>query len=134
MIALDTNVFVRYLTDDDARPSPAATRFIEESLSPERPGCVGLVTLAELAWALKSRHRASASEVMVVIEELASDARFSLQDSHAVWLALDMAESAGADLPDAMLAALASVNGCTNGVVFDKSAARLPGMRALAVD
>ena len=33
MWALDTNVLVRYIAQDDKRQSAAATRFIEEELS-----------------------------------------------------------------------------------------------------
>jgi predicted nucleic-acid-binding protein len=131
MIALDTNVLVRYVTDDDPRQSPAAAQFIEQTLSAGRPGFIGLVTLAELTWVLRSRHRAAQDEVRVVVEELASDPRFKLQDSNAVWLALDMSESASADFPDALVAALATTHGCTHGVTFDKDATRLPGMRLL---
>lgn len=131
MIALDTNVLVRYVTDDDPRQSPRAARFVESELSAGQPGFIGLVTLAELAWVLRSHHRATPDEVLVVVEELASDPRFRLQDSRAVWLAIDLAESSGGDFADALVAALASVHGCTHGVTFDKHAARLPGMRLL---
>ncbi len=47
MIALDTNVLVRYLAQDDARQSAAATRLVEQTLSPADPGYVSLVTLLE---------------------------------------------------------------------------------------
>ena len=83
---------------------------------------------------LRSRHRATPDEVRVVVEELASDPCFAIQDSDAVWLALEMSESVGADFADALIAALSSVYGCTHGVTFDKAATRLPGMRLLPAD
>jgi predicted nucleic-acid-binding protein len=129
VIALDTDVLVRYVTDDDPIQSPAAAQFIESALSTARPGFICLVTLAELAWVLRSRHRASTAEVIVVVEELASDLRFRLQDHQAVWLALEIAASADTDFPDALIAALASRYGCTRGVTFDREAARAPGMK-----
>ena len=38
MIGIDTNVLVRYLTQDDAEQSKVATRFIEQVITPENPG------------------------------------------------------------------------------------------------
>ena len=43
MIGLDTNVVVRYLTQDDARQAAVASRLFEHKLSVEVPGFVSLV-------------------------------------------------------------------------------------------
>lgn len=131
MIGLDTNLLVRYVTDDDAEQSPLAGRFIEHELHAGQPGYISLVALAELAWVLRSRYQATVAEVAVVIEELASDHRFRLQDVQAVWLALEMVEDGGTDFPDALICALHGLAGCTRSVTFDRNAARLPGMTLL---
>lgn len=46
MIGLDTNVLVRYLTQDEPRQAALATRLIEKRLTPQAPGFVGLVVTA----------------------------------------------------------------------------------------
>jgi len=131
LIGLDTNLLVRYVTDDDARQSPFAADFIEHKLRADRPGYISLVALAELAWVLRSRFQATVAEVAVVVEELACDQRFRLQDVQAVWLALELVEGGATDFPDALICALHGVAGCTRSVTFDREAARLPGMSLL---
>ncbi len=67
MIGLDTNVVVRYLTQDDARQSPIATQPTEKTLSSDEPDFVFLVVLAEVIWVLVSLYsvdRAGVAEVV----------------------------------------------------------------------
>ena len=53
MMGLDTNVLVRYIMQDDAKQAAKATKLIE-SLSPDAPGFVTLVSVIELVWVLSS--------------------------------------------------------------------------------
>ena len=50
MLALDTNVRVRYLAQDDAKQSALATQLVEDRLSPADRGFVSLVTLLATVW------------------------------------------------------------------------------------
>jgi predicted nucleic-acid-binding protein len=47
MFALDTNVLVRYIAQDDRSQAALAVRFIENELSAESRGYVSLVALLE---------------------------------------------------------------------------------------
>jgi predicted nucleic-acid-binding protein len=53
MIALDINVLVRYLVQDDPEQAALASRLIEDVLTPSEPGFVSLVVLAQTAWLLE---------------------------------------------------------------------------------
>lgn len=70
MIALDTNVVIRYLAQDDARQSAAATRLIEKSLSTAKPGFISLIVLCEIAWVLADCYGADKARILAVIEGL----------------------------------------------------------------
>lgn len=131
MIGLDTNVLVRYVTGDDETQSTAVDRFIQRKLRPDSPGFISLVALAEMVWVLRSRYRADTDELVEIVRELASDVRFRLQDDHSVWLALEMVERSGADLPDALIAAIGRREGCSHTATFDADACRLPDMKLL---
>ncbi len=50
MIGIDTNVLVRYLTQDDPEQSAVANHIIECQVSNESPGFITLVTMVELVW------------------------------------------------------------------------------------
>ena len=47
MTGLDTNVLVRYLTQDDPGQSLRATELIERRLTEDNPGFIGVVAMTE---------------------------------------------------------------------------------------
>jgi predicted nucleic-acid-binding protein len=53
VIALDTNVLVRYIVRDDEPQAAMATALIETECTTETPGLVTLVVLCELVWVLR---------------------------------------------------------------------------------
>ena len=70
MIGLDTNVLVRYLTQDDPSQARLATDLIERRLSHQDPGFISIVAMVETAWVLERAYGLSAAEVAAVIERL----------------------------------------------------------------
>ena len=70
MVGLDTNVLVRYLTQDDPAQAARATRLIERQLSETNPGYVGVVVLAETGWVLQRLYRATPNELHGAIADL----------------------------------------------------------------
>lgn len=52
MIALDTNVLVRYLVEDDPKQSAAAARAIERATARGEEIFIGQIVLCELVWVL----------------------------------------------------------------------------------
>ena len=131
MIGIDTNVLVRYITQDDPAQAALARRFVEKTISPERPGHVSLVVLAEMVWVLRTRYSASRGEIADAVEELLADPRLCLQEEDAVWRAVDEYELESVDFADALIAAIDREQGCTHTVTFDKAALRIAGMTLL---
>ena len=84
MIALDTNVLVRYLAQDDARQSALASRLIEETLNSNDRGYISLVTLLETVWVMESRYAADTATVAAILAGLLDSASLDLQDAAAV--------------------------------------------------
>ena len=70
MIGLDTNVLLRYLTQDDPEQSRRATEIIEGRLTEEEPGFVSIVSILEVVWVLKSIFKRSPQEIANDIEML----------------------------------------------------------------
>ncbi|MBB5789097.1 PIN domain-containing protein [Jiangella mangrovi] len=130
MIGVDTNVLVRYLTQDDPAQARIATRVIE-SLTVRQPGYLGLVTLAETSWVLQRSYGFDASEVTRVLSDVVSADEFVVENPAVVGQALDAA-AAGADFADALIAETARQAGCDHTVTFDRRAAKLAGVRLLA--
>lgn len=133
MIGLDTSVLVRYLTQDEPRQAALATRLIEKRLTPQAPGFIGLVVLAEMCWVLRSAYCATEEELRETVEGLLSAAQFMVERRDVVQAALRWAEQKGdqAGFVDVLIARLGAAHGCTKVVTFDKAAARHAGMAAL---
>jgi predicted nucleic-acid-binding protein len=70
MIGLDTNILVRYLTQDHAIQSPIATDLIENRLSEHELGFVTTVALAETIWVLERAYRLNAVQIAGALTRL----------------------------------------------------------------
>lgn len=131
MIGLDTNVIVRYVTQDDDRQSAAASRLFERILTAEQPGFVGLITLCEVAWVLGDCYDAGKARIATVIEGLLGSRQLVVEDAEVVWKALRTWDKSSADFSDALIGQILHARGCEKVVTFDKAAARLPGFELL---
>jgi predicted nucleic-acid-binding protein len=125
MIGLDTNVLVRYLTQDEPAQSARATRLIEHELSDREPGYIGLVVLVECCWVLKRLYGATPAELLVTVRDLLDTRQLVVERRAIVAAALaGLGEGAG-DLADALVVEGASDAGCARSVTFDKAAVKL---------
>ena len=130
MLALDTNVLVRYLAQDDVKQSAAATRLIEQRLSPTERGFVSLVTLLETVWVMQSRYAADTALIAGILSDLLDTSVLELQDAAAVRAALPRYRVGGVDLHDCLIVGLAEQRGA-RVVTFDAKAAKRLGMELL---
>ena len=134
MIGLDTNVLARYLAQDDARQSAAATRLIEKELSIASPGFVSLVVIAELCWVLNRLYSATMDELVTMLEDLLRTPQFQIEQREIVQAAIQrfkQSSSRKSGLTDSLIAQIAVGAGCTHTVSFDKAAVRSAGMTLL---
>ena len=132
MIGLDTNVVIRYLTQDDAKQAAVASRVFEHTLSIDNPGFIGHITLCEIAWVLADCYEADKARIRAVIEGLLGSKQIVVEEADLVWKALRSWEKSSADFSDALMGQALAARGCGRIVTFDKSAARLPGFELLA--
>ena len=126
MIALDTNVLVRYLVDDDAEQAKAA-RALLEGLTSERPGFVCREVAIEVVWVLERAYRFRPAQIADVLVELIAT------DSIVVEAADDVARAAfsyrqgGVGFSDLMILSAAERVGAAPLHTFDRRLARMDG-------
>lgn len=130
MRALDTNVLVRYLAQDDAHQSAIATRVLEAELSVADRGFVSLVVLLETVWVMESRYGADAATVSDILDDLLQTPTVELQEAAAVRDAVLRYRQGGVDLHDCLIVALAATRKA-RVLTFDAKAARRLGMELL---
>jgi predicted nucleic-acid-binding protein len=130
MTGLDTNILLRYLTQDDPVHSPKATQLIERQLTSDSPGFISLVTLAEVVWTLTTNYALSKSEIARILEGLLSAPNLVVQNEQEVGNTT-AAMHEGEAFADALIGALGLWAGCDTTLTFDKKASRLPGFELI---
>jgi predicted nucleic-acid-binding protein len=107
MIALDTNVLVRYLAQDDADQAARATRLVEREVTEDAPGFIGLVVLTETVGVLQRLYRASAEEIRETVNDLLGSRSIVVENRDVVARALTVSEKNSCGFADAIVAASA---------------------------
>jgi predicted nucleic-acid-binding protein len=130
MIGLDTNVLLRYVTQDDPEQSPKASRLIE-SLTAESPGYLTVVSIIELAWVLTGCYGGTKEEIRKVLETLLRARELVIAEADTVWKALCVYRNSRADFADCLIERLANAAGCSYTVSFDRNAVKACGMRLI---
>ena len=132
MIALDTNIFVRWIMQDDASQAAKASALLG-SLNGDNPGYLTLVTLAELFWVLDRRYKLARQEIIDTLIDLLFSGTLRIQEEASVVEALDAySRSTTADFSDCLIARCAISAGCNATYTFDRNASRTAGMTLLA--
>ena len=133
MIAVDTNVLLRYLLNDDAAQADTAANLIKGSDTV----LITDVVLAETLWTLSGKkYRLNKDQLAGVVHALFEEPNVRFEDGAAVWMALnDYLESDGADFADALIinkaqtVARAQGGPFSGSYTFDKAAQKLQGAR-----
>lgn len=126
MIGLDTNILIRYLTQDDPVQSLKATEIIERRLIPANPGFVSVVTMAEVVWVLDRAYGLTAREIAAAIERMLQVEVLVVESEQEVFAAMVALKQRRGAFADALIAELGNRAGCVHTLTFDKKALRLP--------
>ena len=131
MIALDTDVVVRFLVQDDPEQAALASEVISR-LTVDAPGFISREVMVELVWVLERAYRATRGEVADALEGLLAASEIEIEAADDVGLALFRYRNDGLGFADLMIAAASRRVGASELVTFDRKAARIDGVRLLA--
>jgi predicted nucleic-acid-binding protein len=127
---LDTNVLVRYLTQDDPAQAPKANAVIEGTLAKGGSCYLSAVVLCETAWVLRGAYGLDKKAVLFALDRILETAGFLIEDRNLVRDALEEFRHGRGDFADYMLGARNRAAGCSDTVTFDRS---LLGSRLFSV-
>lgn len=122
MLAIDTNIVVRYLTNDHPKQSPRAREVIDGQAV-----FVAVTVILEVEWVLRSTYAYQAADVARALRLFAGLPTVTVEDGPVVATALDLAER-GMDFADALH--LGKAAHCDGLASFDRKfvkAAKLAG-------
>ena len=126
MIALDTNVLVRYLVRDIPEQAEAA-RTLLEGLTPEAPGFISREVTIETAWVLERSYGFSREQIADILETLTAIESLIVEAGDDVARAALRFRQGGADFADLMILAAAERAGASSLYTFDRTLARMDG-------
>lgn len=131
MIAVDTNIVVRFLVRDDAGQSAAVYRRLRQAEAERESLFVPLLVTIEVIWVLESAYDKSRAEILDALEDLRRMPVFEFERDDIVERLLFEGRTSRVDLSDLLIALSARASGCEAGVTFDKDAAKIPFFRLL---
>ena len=131
MPALDTNILVRYIVQDDMAQLGAAKRLISRCVAEGSALFVPVTVVLELEWVLRSSFEFGKDDVLRTLSSLFSAAELTFESERALEVALQLFREGSADFADCLHVALATQAGEQPLWTFDKGAAKVIGAQLL---
>jgi predicted nucleic-acid-binding protein len=124
LIALDTNLLVRLLTNDEPRQAAKVEAWLRDNATPKTPAYVDHVVLCELAWVLERSYGYARAEVHTALGALVEQDQLKLESPGLVRQALMLYAEGPADFSEYLLAVRAQAAGYSPVLTLDKKAAK----------
>ena len=123
MIAIDTNILVRYITQDDKLQSQAAEKLLAKYDGKNQSIFINNIVLCELIWVLERGYKYSKDQITATMRIIFSTTEFAFEHHNILWLTLEDYESNKADFADCLIAQLNQHYSCDQTFTFDKATA-----------
>ena len=127
MKALDTNVLIRFLIEDDPQQAAIVHQLFRDAEQSGQAMRVTSLVLLESIWVLESVYQVSRSAILDTISELLALPVLEIEQQPAIRRFIESARTSSIDLSDALIGHCARGEGCEGCEVvltFDKEAAR----------
>ncbi len=119
-IVIDTNLLVRYLTDDEPQKAKAVDTLLNSAAKGELKILIPSIVIAELVWVLESFYKMIAEDITGLVEAILNTPGVDTQDKSVIKAALKLYHSKKIDLIDAWIIEFARAKGAKRIYTFDK--------------
>ena len=123
MNAIDTNVLVRYIMQDDKKQADLATKLIE-TCDEKNPALINHLVLCETLWVLTFTYKYKRNELVPLLKQILSTSNFEIPDSSLIWKAIYNYETGNADFSDYLISQTNHQLGAQTTWTFDKKASK----------
>lgn len=120
MIALDTNVLLRILLNDDPKQSRQAQEIVVRAAALGEAILLPDVVLCEVEWVLSSTFGLPRARVAETLRRLLEGTEFTFANRTAVGAAVASYEGGKADFSDYLIGATAAIAGASTTFTFDR--------------
>ena len=129
---LDTNVLVRYLTQDDKGQAEVAAKTIEGAAARGEKMLIQPIILCELVWVLESAYDFPKTDLLRALEGILRVAQFETVEKDTVWQALSDYRQGKGDFSDYYLGRANEKAGAAITLTFDNTLKGIPRFQVLA--
>ena len=131
MIALDTNILLRLVLQDDKEQGKAVARLLQ-TISEENPAYISIIVMVELYWVLQNKPGHSRKSAAFIIGKILDTKEFEIEHEEIILGEFGAVDFTKVDLADWLICICGQVAGCSHTVTFDRKAARkIPTMELL---
>ena len=131
MIAVDTNVLVRYITNDDKEQALLSTTLLDSYIGKEKSIFINNIVLCELVWVLVRGYKYQKEDIIKTLKLLLSSIEFEFENHELAFLAVIEYEKAEADFSDILIGLLNRYRNCSVTYSFDQKALKLKYFKKL---
>jgi len=130
MIALDTNVLVRFLVEDDKAQTRKAARLVERAMSVDEGLFISDVVICETVWVLVAAYRVPRGEIGETIGRLLMAAQLRFANVDRLSRAREAFLAGKGDFSDYLIREEARDAGCEQVATFDRVLLKEDGFRS----
>jgi Predicted nucleic-acid-binding protein, contains PIN domain len=131
MIALDTNVLVRFLVEDDLEQSKKARHLIQRIVSSGNTCFLSDIIICEMIWVMDSCYKIEKIEIVRMVHQLLASPHVTFATSDRIASALAAYETGPGDFSDYLIREHAIEAGCEFVSTFDKALFKEAGFKPL---
>jgi predicted nucleic-acid-binding protein len=122
MIAIDTNILVRYLTQDDLAQAKIVDNFLKKYFGNSQSIFINNIVLCEVVWVLERGYKYTKALIASAIRSILSTEEFAFEHQNILWIALEEYELKSFDFSDSLIAQINKHHGAEKTLMLDKEA------------
>jgi predicted nucleic-acid-binding protein len=129
-VFVDTNVFLRFLTNDDPVKAKRAETLFRDALRGKIKLATSLLVIAEIVWTLESFYKLEKADIAGKVEKILNTPNLFCPEAQLLFMALDLYVHSNIDFVDAYNAFNMKEQGLTEILTCDrKHFTRIPWVR-----
>lgn len=125
MIGLDTNIIIRFLTQDDVSQSRKVNQVIEKTIQSGNTLWISHITLCQVVWVLERAYKTPKDEILTILKSFLQTKNIQVEHDELTWNALqDYEKSTQICFSDCLIGRINQNNQCDYTLSLDKKAAK----------
>ena len=129
MIGIDTNILVRYLTQDDLEQAKIVEEIFDLHATSPNTIFINNIVMCELIWVLDRGYKYSKEDIIQVIKQILSTEEFTFENQELLWMALNEHSHYNLEFSDALIGEINKLAGCVETLTFDQGAVKASNFR-----